>query len=175
MKNAKFAKILRMILLPCCFAFPFIGVGFDWNYTGLFNAEPVNWAKLIPSTLALIYLGKIFYQLTLQHFPHTLAIHKTVWLWTFVIATILMPYRGKEDFFSGMHVLLGYVTFFYFSYLFYEVTILYPKLRYIYLGGLVLAFAVSVTCLSINGLAEVIYISFASIAILELDEKKDVI
>ena len=84
------------------------------------------------------------------------------------IIVVKVPYHTKEDFWSGMHVFLGFIGFVLLQMLLVKIMWLETKLRTFYIGALLLAWFVSLTYSSINGLAEIIFVIGLSISLTEL-------
>ncbi len=124
-----------------------------WNYTALIN----NGYRLrfdlcmIP---AAVWILTLLVHLGLQLYP--------------AIIVVKVPYHTKEDFWSGMHVFLGFIGFILLQMLLVKIMWLETKLRTFYIGALLLAWFVSLTYSSINGLAEIIFVIGLSITLSEL-------
>ena len=142
-----------------------------WNYTMLIN----NGYRLrfdlcmIPAAawlfLLLIHLG-------LQLYPAKDWLPWTVLLAILTILVVKVPYHTKEDFWSGMHVFLGFIAFLLLQMMLVKLMWTETKIRSFYIGSLLLAWFVSLTFSSINGLAEIIFVIGLSISLTELAIKR---
>lgn len=158
----KHSAILGYVIAPFLFYAPYIThSGMDYNYTGLFNSfnNPLHYLELF---FACGIVGTMFSQL------NTTTKNKKKWkhfnysLWILVILTVLIPYHTKEDFLSGFHVFMGYITFIYFNYLYFLVGWYYETSRHIYYGGLLLLCILSIMHMSVTGYIEVTYTCLVS-------------
>lgn len=138
-----------------------------WNYTALIN----NGYRLrfdlcmIP---AAVWILTLLVHLGLQLYSAKDWIPWTVLLAILTIIVVKVPYHTKEDFWSGMHVFLGFIGFILLQMLLVKIMWLETKLRTFYIGALLLAWFVSLTYSSINGLAEIIFVIGLSISLTEL-------
>jgi hypothetical protein len=161
-------RILGYGVIPFLIVLPFLVTDpITYNYTGLINNGYASlfYFCMIPAGLwlfaLLIALGEKYGQGPWWRLSCAV-------LLALCIAVALVPYHTKEDFLSGLHVFLGFIVFMLLQTLMVRVVWIYTKLRNFYFGALILAWFVSLTFASINGLAEVIFLAALSVTLTAL-------
>lgn len=158
--------ILGYVCIPILFYLPFRTMScISYNYTGLLNHDGVSFITILPGKIALLLLYLMYYQLGKHRIETKKWNRFMLVLGILIISVVLVPYRDGEDFLSGLHVFLGYVTFFAFNYLLFLTSYHRTTLRHIYVAGLFFVWMVTLYYLSVNGLAEIIYGSLVSFTI----------
>ena len=81
------------------------------------------------------------------------------------LLAVLIPYGTREDFFSGLHVLISYLVLGIQIVMMTELLWLFAGVRRFYLAGILLAFLLAVTAGAVSGLSEWVYLTVTSIAL----------
>ena len=125
------------------------------NYTGLLNQRPVlTCLCMIP--LGLFYAW-IFYREGCQFFPKDEWKRKTALLLGMIVLVMIVPYGMKEDFFSGLHVLLAYGTLIVYGFLMSQLLYSNKPLFQLFGMGMILSFFLAVSDLSVSGRSELAF------------------
>ncbi|MBO7702833.1 MAG: hypothetical protein J6S26_00195 [Solobacterium sp.] len=123
------------------------------NYTGLFHERPfVTFACLLIPLCVMTYRFELAWRTYLQEG------RKELWFMLGMILVLLViPYHPEEDFFSGLHVLMGFLVFLNLNRLFFKLYVFHPSAFSFYLGGTVFAFFTALLTFNINGWSELVY------------------
>lgn len=144
--------ILSMILN----ALPFFLFGsLKDNYTGILNEHPLALCCCLFPVLA--YMCTAFYKAYSSHYPKKTARNELLWMLGITAALLITPYHAQEDFWSGLHVLLGLAAFLNLNRLLFQLFLFHPRARIIYIAGTTLAFLLALSALSISGPSELVY------------------
>ena len=137
-------------------ALPFAGFSpLQINYTGLLNKRPV--ITILCLMPCFLFYAFRFYTEGIRRYPVRTWRWKTLLILLLTAAVIAIPYGEKENFLSGLHVLLGYIDFSLLSLFLFQLIYGRKELMNLLLCGNVLALFTALSALSVNGLSELIY------------------
>ncbi|MBR2676002.1 MAG: hypothetical protein IKE28_03705 [Solobacterium sp.] len=146
-------------------ALPFFVFGsLKENYTGILNQHPLALCCCLLPVLA--YMCTAFYMAYSAHYPKTAARTEVLWMLGITAALMITPYHAQEDFWSGLHVLLGLAAFLNLNRLLFKLFVFHPKAFRIYCAGTVPAFLLALSALSISGPSELVYSETICLALL---------
>ena len=164
-RQHKISLLTGCILIPFLLAVPLVqSRSADGNYTGVINTPGELRLFLLCCLPPFLYLLAVFYRLGLR--LQITAWQKQVLLFLAAgLLAVLIPYGAREDFFSGLHVLVSYLVLGIQIVLMCELLWLFAKLRRFYLGGILLAFLLAVTVGAVSGLSEWVYLTVTSVSL----------
>lgn len=137
------------------------------NYTGLANRSPALFAAI-----ALLCFGGLLWELAKigrRRWPKKYWQKQMLVETALILAAALVPYPKAENFWSGLHVLLGYSAFVYLNILLWQLGWDRPVLRGFYLAALGICLSLCILAMSVTGLAETVYACMTSILLVRLD------
>lgn len=144
--------ILSMVLDALPF---FLSGTLNENYTGILNERPLVLCGCLLPVLA--FMCTAFFRAYSLHYPKKTACRETALMLAVTAALMITPYHAKEDFWSGLHVLLGFAAFLNLNRLLYQLFLFHPLARQIWYAGTVLSFLLALSAFSISGPSELVY------------------
>ena len=152
----KLALLFSSIVIPFIFALPFLmNRTIDENYTGFINLDVLPWWYYLLASISYTVLIYLLYKA--GKFNNNWHIY----IFVFSILSILsicIPYHIYEDFYSGLHVLVSFVTWVLLNCLVYVVVSDKSSLKMLFLFTIALTVFLTITFNRVNGLIEWIYL-----------------
>lgn len=164
-RQHKISLLTGCLLIPVMLAVPLVfSSSADGNYTGVINMPNETGLFLLCCLPPFLYLLAVFYRLGLRLRINGWRKQILLFLASGLLA-VLIPYGTREDFFSGLHVLISYLVLGIQIVMMAELLWLFAGVRRFYLAGILLAFLLAVTAGAVSGLSEWVYLTVTSIAL----------
>lgn len=124
------------------------------NYTGALNRSPlVTVVCLLP---VFVFMVMAFLQVAGRHWPKAILLREVLLMVLLTVTLMCIPYHETEDFWSGLHVLVGFAAFVNLNRLCYQLFLFYSASRRIWIAGMFLSFLLALYSASITGLSEIV-------------------